>query len=122
MKIVTLTPDKNDERFTITDDSSSTSFETGKSSTDFPSFPGSGVECRKRMRREADNQCMKFLENFDPDRSNREKRKMTQKIEVGSGLGISGGRVYDERGVHIATGLDVCDCMSDGCPGCRSNK
>lgn len=56
----------------------------------------------------------KFMENFDPDNSNREKRKISRKL----GIRKVPGAVYDETGVHIATGMDLCDCMCTKCDGC----
>ncbi|CAH0559695.1 unnamed protein product [Brassicogethes aeneus] len=26
--------------------------------------------------------------------------------------------VYDEKGVHIETQMDMCDCLESDCPGC----
>ena len=43
--------------------------------------------------------------------------------------GRNKNNVYDEKGILISCGKDVCDCMDDSCPGChfpcpkcRSNK
>lgn len=59
---------------------------------------------------------MKFMENFDPERSNREKRKLTRKIY--STTSKKTATLYDERGIHLGTNRDLCDCLGEDCPGC----
>lgn len=27
--------------------------------------------------------------------------------------------VYNDRGIHIESGKDLCDCLDDSCPGCH---
>jgi hypothetical protein len=27
--------------------------------------------------------------------------------------------IYDTKGVLLHSGLDLCDCLEDGCPGCH---
>ncbi|XP_049834502.1 ARL14 effector protein isoform X2 [Schistocerca gregaria] len=73
------------------------------------------------------NQDMKFMENFNPETSNREKRKLTRKISHGGRR--QAASLYDDRGIYIATGKDLCDCLDETCvgchfpcPKCRSNK
>ncbi|KAG8238464.1 hypothetical protein J437_LFUL016921, partial [Ladona fulva] len=63
-----------------------------------------------------ENSNMKFMENFDPETSNREKRKLSRKIYSG---GKKQAAVYDDKGILISTGLDVCDCMNIHCSGCH---
>lgn len=66
-------------------------------------------------------QKMKFLENFDPEKSNREKRKLKRKIyeqPTKSSTYKKPSIAYNEKGIHIATGLDLCDCLNDKCAGC----
>lgn len=57
-----------------------------------------------------------FMGNFDPDRSARERRKLSRKI---TGSRRPPGALYDEYGVHIATGIDLCDCLQEKCNGCH---
>uniref|UniRef100_A0A1B6LXR4 ARF7 effector protein C-terminal domain-containing protein n=1 Tax=Graphocephala atropunctata TaxID=36148 RepID=A0A1B6LXR4_9HEMI len=57
---------------------------------------------------------MKFMENFDPEKSKREQRKLNRKISNVT----KRSTVYDDKGIHIKTGLDICDCMNDRCEGC----
>lgn len=59
----------------------------------------------------------KFMENFDPERSLRERRKLTRKIN--SNIRRPAGALYDEVGCHIATGIDLCDCLNKDCIGCH---
>lgn len=57
----------------------------------------------------------KFMENFDPETSSRERRKLTRKITPRR----VPGALYDENGVHITTDVDLCDCLNVNCPGCH---
>lgn len=57
----------------------------------------------------------KFMENFDPDRSLRERRKLSRRI----GVRRPPGALYDEFGVHIAADIDLCDCLQKTCSGCH---
>lgn len=59
----------------------------------------------------------KFMENFNPETSAREKRKLHRKLNTNSTKKIS-GVIYDEKGRLIANGLNVCDCLMANCPGC----
>lgn len=59
----------------------------------------------------------KFMENFDPDTSVRERRKLTRKIN--SNVRRPQGALYDEVGVHLNTGVDLCDCLNSNCSGCH---
>ncbi|XP_046439158.1 ARL14 effector protein-like isoform X1 [Daphnia pulex] len=77
----------------------------------------------------------KFMDKFDPINSNREKRKK-MRTQPGSGNESTstnnGGRKngnnkrdnrkagyqYNEKGLLIFDGADLCDCLSDNCPGC----
>ncbi|XP_062550098.1 ARL14 effector protein [Armigeres subalbatus] len=59
----------------------------------------------------------KFLANFNPNTSRREKRKLNRKstpLVVPKATGI-----YNERGVHRESGRDMCDCLDMSCPGCH---
>ncbi|XP_046398195.1 ARL14 effector protein-like [Ischnura elegans] len=68
------------------------------------------------MKRLTQNSNMKFMENFDPEKSNRERRKLSRKFNSG---GKKQAAIYDDKGVLIASGKDVCDCMNLDCPGCH---
>ncbi|XP_058831179.1 ARL14 effector protein [Topomyia yanbarensis] len=59
----------------------------------------------------------KFLANFNPQTSRREKRKLNRKstpLVVPKVVGL-----YTDRGVHRETGRDMCDCLDLSCPGCH---
>ncbi|XP_022187078.1 ARL14 effector protein [Nilaparvata lugens] len=60
---------------------------------------------------------MKFMEDFNPERSDRERRKLTKKI-LSHTRAMAPNSVYNEFGVHVASGRDMCDCFSSSCPGC----
>ncbi|XP_049879400.1 ARL14 effector protein [Pectinophora gossypiella] len=58
---------------------------------------------------------MHFLDNFDPETSARERRKLNRK----SYFSRKTKSIYDERGLITATGKDLCDCLEEACPGCH---
>ncbi|KAH0550154.1 ARL14 effector protein [Cotesia glomerata] len=77
---------------------------------------------RKRNTRYASKQTIgtdtvtrKFLQNFDPQSSEREKRKLHRRLYPGSKKHI----LYDESGVFIQTGTNICDCLQPDCSGCH---
>lgn len=68
----------------------------------------------KRLRREVDD--LQFLNDFDPEKSTRERRKLTRKV---ANLSSVNNSIYDEYGRLREHGFkDLCDCMNDNCPGC----
>lgn len=78
------------------------------------------------MRKLTQNQNMKFMENFNPQTSNRERRKLDRKThpadqEPNASRKCKSGKaaVYDEKGIHKASGKDLCDCLDEHCPGCH---
>ncbi|XP_018783141.1 PREDICTED: ARL14 effector protein [Bactrocera latifrons] len=64
----------------------------------------------RRLRERSED--LKFLEDFDPEKSNREKRKLKRKLTN------SRSTVYDEYGHMRHNGMDICDCLDEKCPGC----
>ncbi|KAB0804959.1 hypothetical protein PPYR_01929 [Photinus pyralis] len=61
----------------------------------------------------------RFLENFDPESSARERRKLTRKVNQIIPTRRIPGALFDEYGVHIVSGVDLCDCLQKSCPGCH---
>lgn len=68
------------------------------------------LHAERKLRERSDE--LRFLDDFDPERSNREKRKLKRKP------GGNARSLYDEYGHMRHNGMDVCDCMDDDCPGC----
>ncbi|XP_067132215.1 52 kDa repressor of the inhibitor of the protein kinase [Centruroides vittatus] len=58
----------------------------------------------------------KFMENWNPETSNREARKMNRKIYKDNVRSLNH---YDEKGVHVQSKKDLCDCLDEDCPGCH---
>lgn len=57
----------------------------------------------------------KFMENFNPEQSNRERRKLNRKIQYDGRRNV----LYNDRGIHLETGRDLCDCLDESCSGCH---
>lgn len=70
---------------------------------------------RGTRRKGVDSVTKKFLRNFDPEHSEREKRKLHRRLYQGH----KRTSLYDEIGVHIETGIDMCDCLTSTCTGCH---
>lgn len=61
----------------------------------------------------------KFLADFDPEKSSRERRKLTRKSYVVAPTVPSRNHsLFDENGRYRNTNADLCDCLED-CPGCH---
>ncbi|KAL4227031.1 ARL14 effector protein-like [Mactra antiquata] len=59
----------------------------------------------------------KFMDDFDPERSEREMKKMNRRLHKEKN--VKKNLLYDEHGVFISTGKDVCDCLDTKCIGCH---
>lgn len=61
----------------------------------------------------------KFLADFDPEKSSRERRKLTRKsYVVAPSVPSRNQSLFDENGRYRNTNADLCDCLED-CPGCH---
>ncbi|KYN13582.1 Uncharacterized protein C11orf46 like protein [Trachymyrmex cornetzi] len=70
---------------------------------------------RGSRQRAVDNLSKKFLRNFDPEHSEREKRKLYRRLYQSYRK-----HLYNDEGIFIRTSDDLCDCLSLNCPGCHS--
>lgn len=59
----------------------------------------------------------KFMENFNPETSARERRKLNRKLNTGP-TKKNTGAIFDENGHYISNGVNACDCLLPDCPGC----
>ncbi|KAK3099008.1 hypothetical protein FSP39_025214, partial [Pinctada imbricata] len=58
----------------------------------------------------------KFMEDFDPETSAREMRKMNRRIYREN---RRKNQAYDESGILMENSQDLCDCLDVRCPGCH---
>lgn len=58
------------------------------------------------------------LSGFNPEKSAREKRKINRKSYAET-ITSRNSSLYDERGRLRASGIDLCDCLVNSCPGCH---
>ncbi|XP_074594826.1 ARL14 effector protein-like [Brevipalpus obovatus] len=65
------------------------------------------------------HESAKFLGNFDPENSERVRRKRNRGIYENDSSGGQSVAIYDDHGIHIKTGGDLCDCLRRQCPGCH---
>lgn len=59
----------------------------------------------------------KFIEDFDPEQSTRERRKLTRRSYMQSSS--KSANMFDEKGRYRHNNANVCDCLDSGCPGCQ---
>ncbi|XP_063800495.1 ARL14 effector protein isoform X1 [Pseudophryne corroboree] len=55
---------------------------------------------------------------FTPETSTREKRRLTKASGSDRQLIPSKNKVYDNHGILLANGMDLCDCLDEDCMGC----
>lgn len=59
------------------------------------------------------------LSDFDPEKSAREKRKITRRSYAESNVISRSVTLFDERGYYRSTNANICDCLETNCPGCH---
>lgn len=61
------------------------------------------------------------LLDFNPDKSVRERRKLSQLSNTIITHQVQRGptTTFDAKGRYRANGLDICDCLDNECPGCH---
>lgn len=70
----------------------------------------------KRIRKLVES--TKFLSDFDPEKSKRERRKLTRKCYT-SAPASRAQNIYDEKGRYRCDGSNDCDCLDPQCTGCH---
>ncbi|KAG5322676.1 AL14E protein, partial [Pseudoatta argentina] len=85
-----------------------------RSSSNPTSIRGERKSTRGSRQRAVDNLSKKFLRNFDPEHSEREKRKLYRRLYQSYRK-----HLYNDEGIFIRTSDDLCDCLSLNCPGCH---
>ncbi|XP_058122141.1 ARL14 effector protein-like [Anopheles ziemanni] len=58
----------------------------------------------------------KFMENFDPEKSRRERRKNQR---VWNSFEQNNATSQNEKGAARSGGKDLCDCLDETCAGCH---
>lgn len=59
------------------------------------------------------------LSDFDPEKSAREKRKISRRSYAESNVIPKSVTQFDERGYYRATNENLCDCLDNSCTGCH---
>lgn len=70
----------------------------------------------KRIRKLVEGS--KFLSDFDPEKSTRERRKLTRKC-YNHVPASRAANIYDEKGRYRCDGSNDCDCLDPQCAGCH---
>lgn len=70
----------------------------------------------QQAARRGNRQQSKFLDDFDPEQSSRERRKLSRKTYTGP---QAKNTLFDESGKYRSNGLDACDCLDITCSGCH---
>ncbi|XP_012215833.1 ARL14 effector protein-like [Linepithema humile] len=86
----------------------------GKTSSNNNTTRGEKRSTRGSRQKAVDTLSKKFLRNFDPEHSEREKRKLYRRLYHSHRK-----HLYDEKGIFIQSSDDLCDCLSSECPGCH---
>ncbi|XP_029438838.1 ARL14 effector protein [Rhinatrema bivittatum] len=108
---------------------------------DLGSGGGGGLQSRKRNHNKGRTakalKCLQFANpgrqtEFTPETSKREKRRLqTKSTPANSDRQTlpAKSKVYDNQGLLLFNGMDLCDCLDEdclgcfyACPSCGSNK
>jgi len=73
------------------------------------------MEVTRQLRKLSMDRSGKFFENWNPEHSNRETRKLTRKLYAEGGRKV----MHDDNGILIKANADFCDCLEEDCPGCH---
>merc|ERR1719497_65209 len=88
------------------------------------SAAGSSLSILKKLKAKEDETSL-FMSSFDPtlsrtaklqkekDKLKKKKKKMTDPRDPMK------EDLYDEKGVLLSNGVDLCDCLDLKCPGCH---
>ncbi|XP_005096539.1 ARL14 effector protein-like [Aplysia californica] len=77
---------------------------------------GEGSEDTLELKKLSLDQHGTFMVDFDPERSQREMRKMNRRLHTKES---KKNQAYDSQGILLENGLDLCDCLDKDCPGCH---
>lgn len=58
------------------------------------------------------------LSDFNPEKSDREQRKLRSYMESQQIQRVP-TTMFDAKGRYRANGFDICDCLDNTCPGCH---
>lgn len=74
---------------------------------------------RQRSRRVAAKSTRIFQKHYKNSGTRGYKKKeLNQNVNRQGRVRRPRGVLYDENGVHIATSVDLCDCLVENCVGC----
>lgn len=79
-----------------------------------PGQSGAPASSGERILRNLEMDRSRFMEDFQPENSRRERRK--RRLD---NAGAASNALYDDKGFYIDSGRDLCDCLSITCPGCH---
>ena len=54
---------------------------------------------------------------FDPDSSEREKRKLRKRNAKSAAASRAKAAIYDDKGILVHFQKDLCDCLNEECTG-----
>ncbi|XP_023333846.1 ARL14 effector protein-like [Eurytemora carolleeae] len=72
-----------------------------------------------RKLRAKEDSSSNFMADFDPTRPRREKQRASKRSSVAASKPARSNILFSDKGVHIKSGQDMCDCLILECPGCH---